>query len=64
MYTLRSKDQVYEAYEDFKAMVERQTGFMFKILRSDKPCPYSPEQIGVAEGMDRTEQFWRKLGAC
>lgn len=76
VYTLRTKDQVYEAYEDFKAMVERQTGFKLKILRSDngrefingrfeeslrldgirhqKSCPYTPEQNGVAERMNRT----------
>lgn len=76
MYTLRSKDQVYEAYEDFKAMAERQTGLKLKVLRSDngrefingrfsaslrqdgirhqRSCPYTPEQNGIAERMNRT----------
>lgn len=76
IYTLESKDQVKEAYEDFKSMAERQTGKKLKILRSDngreyvngamkasmrrdgvrhqKTCPYSPEQNGTAERMNRT----------
>ena len=76
VYNLETKDQAQKAFQNFRAMVERQTGCRLKVLRSDngreyinasfktilerdgirhqKTCPYTPEQNGVAERMNRT----------
>lgn len=76
LYFLERKNEAFGAYENFKAMTERQTGRKLKVLRTDngteyvnktfrtsmakdgvrheKTCPYTPEQNGVAERMNRT----------
>lgn len=76
VYCLESKGQVTEVYEQFKSLVERQTGRKLKVLRTDNgteyvnsrmrksmqrdgivhqtSCPYTPQQNGVAERMNRT----------
>ena len=68
-YPIRTKDRVFSIFTDWLAMVENQTGRKLKCLRSDnggefkseefvKFCraPYSPEQNGIAEHMNRTIQ--------
>lgn len=73
---LSEKSAVTEAFREFKAVVEKQTGRMIKRLRSDNgtefvnvgmksicadagivhetTIPYTPQQNGVAERMNRT----------
>lgn len=40
LYFVESKTQVKEVYEQFKALVERQTGRKLKILRTDNGVEY------------------------
>lgn len=76
VYFLKTKDEVTEKFDDFKNMIENQTGLKIKILRTDNgteycnasflsilrkagiqhqtTVPYTPEQNGVAERMNRT----------
>jgi hypothetical protein len=76
LYFVKSKSEVKEVYERFKAKAERQTGRKLKMLRTDNDtesvnsvmkmsmqrdgvthqttCPYTPEQNGTAERMNRT----------
>ena len=41
MYILKSKDQVLNKFEEWKAMVETQTGPKAKILRADNGGEYT-----------------------
>ena len=41
MYILKSKDQVLNKFEEWKAMVETQTGHKVKVLRSDNGGEYT-----------------------
>lgn len=76
VYCIRSKDQVFEKFREFEALVTNETGQKIKTLRTDgggeytsakfenflkqkgiwhEICaPYSPQQNGVAERMNRT----------
>lgn len=76
VYFLKTKDEVFEYFKQFKSMVENQTERKIKTLRSDnggefcgtafedflkkagivhqKSNPYSPEQNGSAERLNRT----------
>ena len=57
VYTLRSKDEVFETFLIWKKMVENQTGRKIKVLRSDNGTEYrndTSQQNGVAERMNRT----------
>lgn len=76
VYIIKSKDQVFECFKKFKALVENQTNKKIKIFRSDgggeydnknfsdlfdnegilhqQTAPYTPEQNGLAERMNRT----------
>lgn len=75
-YLLKTKDQVFEKFIEFKILVENQTNLKIKKVRSDngkeymskkfefffrkngilheKTIPYSPQQNGVAERLNRT----------
>ncbi|KAG7307913.1 hypothetical protein JYU34_006528 [Plutella xylostella] len=76
IYLLKSKSEVMKYFQEFKAMVEKQTGKCIKVLRTDnggefcgaemesfmKKCgiihqktnPYTPEQNGMCERLNRT----------
>lgn len=76
VYFMKTKNQVFEKFQEYKALVENQTGKRIKIFRSDngteyvnnqflkffKDCgiqfqttaPYTPQQNGVAERLNRT----------
>jgi transposase InsO family protein len=76
VYFLRTKDETFELFQQFKGLVEKQTGKQIKRIRTDnggeyisdgfekfckrngilheKTTPYTPEQNGTAERMNRT----------
>lgn len=76
VYCLRTKDQVFQCFVDFKMLVENQCESKIKKFRSDngtefengkfkrffqmhgieyqRSAPYSPQQNGLAERMNRT----------
>ena len=76
IFFLRTKDEAFQKFEEWKALVENQTGQKLKCLRTDnglefcnhlfdkvcrdsgikrhKTCPYTPQQNGVSERMNRT----------
>lgn len=76
VYFLKTKDQVFDYFKQFKVLVENQTGQKLKILRSDnggefcsgnfkkfldhhgiihqKTNPYTPQQNGMSERLNRT----------
>lgn len=76
VYFIKTKDQVFDCFKDFKNMVENQKGRKIKMLRSDnggefcnrvfenylkgngiihqKTNPYTPEQNGMSERLNRT----------
>ena len=45
MYTLKSKDEVFETFLVWKKMVENQTGRKIKVLRSDNGTEYRNDQF-------------------
>ena len=56
MYTLRSKDEVFETFLVWKKMVENQTGGKIKVLRSDNGTEYRNDQFSYfckKEGISR-----------
>nr|GEU40886.1 retrovirus-related Pol polyprotein from transposon TNT 1-94 [Tanacetum cinerariifolium] len=54
VYFLKHKSEVFECFKKFKTLVEKQTGKVVKVLRTDRGAPYTPEQNGVAERKNRT----------
>lgn len=76
VYFLKSKDEAFDSFKDFKSFVENQKGTKIKVLRTDnggefcstvfqnflvkngivhqKTNPYTPEQNGMLERMNRT----------
>ncbi|KAL1223418.1 Retrovirus-related Pol polyprotein from transposon TNT 1-94 [Cardamine amara subsp. amara] len=76
VYFLRTKDEAYEKFVEWKSITENQCGKKLKALRTDngleycnktfddhcklhgilrhKTCPYTPQQNGVAERLNRT----------
>lgn len=76
IYFLRTKDEAFQKFEEWKILVENQTQRRLKCLRTDnglefcnnafdkickdtgvkrhKTCPYTPQQNGVSERMNRT----------
>ena len=76
VYCIRTKDQVFQKFREFEALVTNETGLKIKVLRTDGggeyvsatfknflkqkgirheiSAPYSPQQNGVAERMNRT----------
>lgn len=76
IFFLRTKDEAFQKFEEWKALVENQTGVKLKCLRTNnglefcnnqfdkvckdsgikrhKTCPYTPQQNGVSEQMNRT----------
>lgn len=76
VYFLKTKDETFELFQQFKELVEKQTGNKIKRIRTDnggeyisasfekyckkngitheKTTPYTPEQNGIAERMNRT----------
>ena len=53
VYTLKSKDEVFETFLVWKKMVENQTGRKIKVLRSDNGTEYRNDQFSI---------FYRKEG--
>ena len=56
MYTLKSKDEVFETFLVLKKMVENQTGRKIKVLRSDNGTEYRNGQFSIfckKEGISR-----------
>ena len=56
MYTLKSKDEVFETFLVWKKMVENQTGRKIKVLRSDNGTKYRNDQFSIfckKEGISR-----------
>ncbi|KAM1487717.1 hypothetical protein ACFX2I_001756 [Malus domestica] len=45
VYLLKSKDQVFQTFQEFHAMVERETGKPLKCLRSDNGGEYTSHQF-------------------
>lgn len=76
IYFLKTKDEAFSKFVEWKALVENQSGKVVKALRTDngleycnttfdnyckqngvmrhKTCPYTPQQNGVAERLNRT----------
>ena len=76
VYCIRTKDQVFQKFREFEALVTNETGLKIKVLRTDGggeyvsatfknflkqkgirheiSAPYSLQQNGVAERMNRT----------
>ena len=76
IYFLKTKDEAFQKFEEWKTLVENQTQKKLKCLRTDnglefcnnlfdklckdtgvkhhKTCPYTPQQNGVSERMNRT----------
>ena len=76
IYFLKTKDQAFDRFADWKTLVEKQSGLKVKTLRTDnglefcnkrfddlcsdqgiarhKTIPYTPQQNGVVERMNRT----------
>ena len=76
IYFLKTKDEAFQKFEEWKNLVENQTQKKLKCLRTDnglefynsrfdkvcrdtgvkrhKTCPYTPQQNGVSERMNRT----------
>lgn len=76
VYFLKSKNEVFDKFREYKALVENQSGKKIKVFRSDNgteyvnsqfkdyfresgiqfhpSAPYTPEQNGVAERLNRT----------
>lgn len=76
IYFLKTKDEVFQRFSEWKLLVENQTGKKIKYLRTDnglefcnqsmdklcrdsgikrhKTCPYTPQQNGVSERMNRS----------
>ena len=56
VYTLKSKDEVFETYLVWKKMVENQTGRKIKVLQSDNGTEYRNDQFSIfckKEGISR-----------
>ena len=56
VYTLKSKDEVFETFLVWKKMVENQTGRKIKVLRSDNGIEYRNDQFSIfckKEGISR-----------
>ena len=56
VYTLKSKDEVFETFLVWKKMVENQTGRKIKVLRSDNGTEYRNDQFSIfckKEGISR-----------
>ena len=56
VYTLKSKDEVFETFLVWKKMVENQTGRKMKVLRSDNGTEYRNDQFSIfckKEGISR-----------
>ena len=47
MYTMKSKDKVFETFLVWKKMVENQTGRKIKVLRSDNGTEYRNDQFSI-----------------
>jgi hypothetical protein len=45
IYFLKTKSEVFKRFQEFKALVENQTGKKIKVLRSDKGGEYSSSQF-------------------
>ena len=56
VYTMKSKDEVFETFIVWKKMVENQTGRKIKVLRSDNGTEYRNDQFSIfckKEGISR-----------
>ena len=56
VYTMKSKDEVFETFLVWKKMVENQTGRKIKVLRSDNGIEYRNDQFLIfckKEGISR-----------
>ena len=48
VYTMKSKDEVFETFLVLKKMVENQTGRKIKVLRSDNGTKYQNDQFSIS----------------
>ena len=46
-YLLEHKDQTFESFKNFKALVENQTNLKIKMLRSDNGGEYNNNEFNV-----------------
>jgi transposase InsO family protein len=45
IYFLKTKDEVFDQFQEFKALVENQTGKKIKVLRSDNGGEYTSNEF-------------------
>jgi len=45
IYLLKTKDEAFEYFKKFKAMVEKQSGYVIKTLRSDRGGEYMSQEF-------------------
>jgi transposase InsO family protein len=45
VYLLKTKDQVFDIFQQFHAMVERETGKQFKCIRTDNEGEYTVKKF-------------------
>lgn len=45
IYLLKTKDEAFEYFKEFKAMVENQSNYVIKILRSDRGGEYMSREF-------------------
>lgn len=46
-YLLEHKDQTFDRFKNFKALVENQTNFKIKMLRSDNGREYNSNELNA-----------------
>ncbi|TPX33544.1 hypothetical protein SeLEV6574_g08372, partial [Synchytrium endobioticum] len=53
IYPLKTKNEAFNCFKVYRALVENQAERTVKILRTDRSAPYTPMQNGVAEKLNR-----------
>jgi hypothetical protein len=61
IYFLKAKDEVFDRFQEFRALVENQTGRKIRVLRSDNGGEYTSKEFvdycAAALGSRRNSQF-------